>query len=164
MESKKRKRTRHVSYDYSKKGAYFLTLCIENRRNILSNVVGEGLAPPLIHLTEYGKIAEDQLLLLERRYSYVKVDKYVIMPNHIHVILILEEAGGGGPSPTVSDIICSYKSITTRLINKLGNNEKLFQRSFYDHVIRDRQDYETHSRYIHENPICWYYDDLYVGD
>ena len=130
--------------------------------------VGRGLAPAIpdtyqIKYTKYGKIAEQQLKLLEKRYPYVKIDQYVIMPNHIHMIMILEEdAAGASPRPTIMDIICAYKSLTTRECKKEGFHNKLFQTSFYEHIIRDREDYETRRKYIYENPSRWYYDELYV--
>ena len=172
----KRKPIRWQGFDYSRAGGYFLTICTEHRENFLSHIVGkatvaandnvllvgEGLAPPEIKLTPCGKIAQEQLLLLERRYPQITIDQYVIMPNHIHMILFLRElAGGASPSPTVSDIMCSFKSLTTRFCKQKCGIDKLFQRSFIDHVIRDRKDYETRAKYICENPMRWYYDELY---
>ena len=161
----KRKHPRLDNFDYSAAGAYFVTICTQNRRCVLSRVVGRGLAPAEIGRMEhtlFGKIAEKQLLLLEDRYPCLSVDRYVIMPNHIHVILILDcEAAGASPRPTVMDAVCAYKSLTTIECKKMGLTEKLFQTSFYDHVIRDREDYEKHVRYICENPVRWRYDELY---
>ena len=91
-----RKHTRLKAYDYSTSGAYFVTICTQNRRCLLSRIVGRGLAPAEIQYTEYGRIAANQLLLLEQRYPSLKIDRYVIMPNHIHAILVLEEAAGIG--------------------------------------------------------------------
>ena len=79
----KRKHPRLDYYDYSSAGAYFITICTQNRCCLLSQIVGRGLAPAVPKLTQYGKIAEEQLLLIEKRYPSVKIDKYVIMPNHI---------------------------------------------------------------------------------
>ena len=90
----------------------------------------------------------------------MKVDKYVIMPNHIHLILILEnQAAGASPRPTIMDIVCTYKSLVTRECKENGWSGKLFQTSFYDHIIRDREDYEEHLKYIYENPIRWYHNE-----
>lgn len=112
--------------------------------------------------TSFGKIAEQQLLSLEERYAYLSVDQYVIMPNHIHVVLILEsKAAGASPRHTITDIVCAYKSLTTRECKKKGFDGKLFQTSFYEHIIRGREDYEEIVKYIYENPIRWYYDELY---
>ena len=101
LEQTKRKPNRLYRYDYSTPGAYFITICTKNKQKTLSSIVGEGLAPPEPKLSNYGKIAEQQLLNLEERYPNVTLDKYVIMPNHIHMILVLREtAGGASPSPT----------------------------------------------------------------
>ena len=160
-----RKPTRAHGFDYSTPRGYFITVCTEHRRKILSSIVGEGLAPPEIKLSNYGKIVNDNLLSLEGQYSNLRIDNYVIMPNHIHIIFVLlDEAGGASPSPTISNIICAFKSKCVRDLRKLGFDGKLFQRSFYDHIIRNRQDHEEISRYIYENPINWEKDELFNDD
>ncbi len=178
-----RKHPRLKNYDYSSAGAYYITICIQNRKCLLSRIVGRGLAPAenngaitenvednsehckQIEYTKYGAIAEEQLLLLEKRYPCVTVDRYVIMPNHIHLILILNsEAAGASPRPTIMDVICAYKSLTTRECTRIGFKEKLFQTSFYKHVIDGRDDYNKTSKYIYENPMRWYYDELYSDE
>ena len=130
---------------------------------MLSRIVGRGLAPAEasgIEYTSFGKIAEQQLLSLED-----PVDQYVIMPNHIHVVLILEsETAGASPRPTITDIVCTYKSLTTRECKKNGFDGKLFQTSFYEHIIRGREDYEKIVKYIYENRVRWYYDELYTEE
>jgi REP element-mobilizing transposase RayT len=161
-----RKHPRLNNFDYSSTGAYFITICTQNRRCILSRVVGRGLAPAEtygIECTLFGRIAERQLLLLEERYSCLSIDHYVIMPNHIHAIMILnDEAAGASPRPTIMDIICAYKSITTIECKKSGLSDKLFQTSFYEHIIRGREDYDEIIKYIYENPMCWCYDELHA--
>jgi len=131
----------------------------------LSRVVGRGLAPAETNGIEYtslGRIAEQQLLLLEKRYSSLTVDRYVIMSNHIHAVLILtNETAGASPRPTIMDIVCAYKSLMTKECKTRGFDEKLFQTSFYDHVIRNREDYNEILKYIYKNPTRWYYDELY---
>ena len=138
----KRKHPRLDNYDYSTAGAYFITICTQNRRCFLSHIVGRGLAPAEAHLTGYGAIAEEQLLLLEERYPQLKINQYVIMPNHIHAILLLEETAGASPRPTITDVVCAYKSLTTRKCKQFKPIEKLFQTSFYEHVIRGQADYD----------------------
>ncbi len=164
----KRKHPRLENYDYSSPGAYFITICTQNRRSILSRIVGRGLAPAESNVIEYtslGKIAERQLLLLEDRYHFLAIDQYVIMPNHIHVIFVLgNETAGASPRPTVMDIVCTYKSLTTMECKKRGFLNKLFQTSFFEHVIRDRKDYSEIVKYIYENPVRWYYDELYTEE
>ena len=158
----KRKHPRLDHYDYSTAGAYFVTICTQNRRCLLFHVVGRGLAPAAWGLAEYGKIAEEQLLLIEKRYPSIKIDKYVIMPNHIHFILVIaNEAAGASPRPTVMDVVCAYKSLTTRKCKEIKPINKLFQTSFHEHILRGREDYEETVKYIYENPMRWHYDELY---
>lgn len=168
MEKQTRKPNRLKDYDYSQNGAYFITICTKDRKPILSTIenrtttVGEGLAPPETKLTDYGKIIETELLKLEQRYIYLKIDKYVIMPNHIHLLLQLDnEAGGASPSPTISDIICAFKSLSIKECKKRSQAGILFQRSFYDHIIRDEYDYQNIWQYIESNPMNWEKDKFY---
>jgi REP element-mobilizing transposase RayT len=86
------------------------------------------------------------------------------MPNHIHAILILDEAVGVRPRPTISDIVCAYKSLTTRECKKVRPIDKLFQTSFYEHVIRGRKDYDEIAEYILNNPRHWELDKLYSAE
>ena len=157
----KRKHPRLEQYDYSAAGAYFITICTQNGRCLLSRIVGRGLAPAEIQFTTYGQIAQEQLLMLEQRYPSLKIDQYVIMPNHIHVILLLEETAGESRHPTIMDIVCAYKSLTTRQCKKVQPIDKLFQTSFYEHVIRGREDYHEIAEYIANNPKQWALDKLY---
>ena len=160
----KRKHPRLDNYDYSTAGAYFITICTQNRHCFLSRIVGRGLAPAETQLTAYGAIAKEQLFLLEERYPTLKIDQYVIMPNHIHLILQIEETAGASPRPTISDIICAYKSLTTRECKKVRPIDKLFQTSFYEHVIRGQADYDEIAAYIVNNPKQWELDQLYVAE
>jgi REP element-mobilizing transposase RayT len=100
--------------------------------------------------------------LLEKRYPALKIDRYVIMPNHIHAVLILKETAGASPRPTVTDIICAYKSLTTKECKHAHRIEKLFQTSFYEHVIRGQADYDEIVEYIINNPKQWELDKLYA--
>ena len=171
----KRKSTRLKSFDYSTSGGYFVTICVNDRKQILSEIiktnctgkdktidseVGEGLAPPeySVKLKPCGEIAEEQLLLIEKRFPDVSVEDYVIMPDHIHIVLFLhKKAGGASPSPTLDDVVCAFKSLTSRICKQRYGIEKIFQRSSAEHIIRNKEDYETRRNYIHENPMRWYY-------
>ena len=116
--------------------------------------------------------------MLEKRYPCLTVEQYSIMPNHIHAILILaneaagasprptrmNEAAGASPRPTIMDIVCAYKSLTTRECKKNGFDGKLFQTSFYEHIIRGQEDYDEIAKYIYENPMQWYCDELYAEE
>ena len=159
MELPRRKHTRLKEYDYSLPGYYFVTIHLAEETVRLSTV-GRGLAPAetVVKLTTAGRLAKEQLLQLEKRYDFLKVDKYVIMPNHIHVIFcFLEEPAGASPRPTLMDVVCAYKSLFTRLWNKADNKpgRKLFQTSFYEHVIRNEAAYLECWNYIEGNPGKW---------
>ncbi|MEE0111495.1 MAG: transposase [Oscillospiraceae bacterium] len=159
MEYQKRKRPRLKQYDYSLPGYYYVTIHTEKNTPHLSNVqTGGAFHRASVHLTELGKIAQQQLLLLEKRYAHVKMDKYVIMPTHIHAIIRLTEGtAGASPRPTVPDVIGAYKSLTTRACNQAfcTPGRKLFQTSFYDMVLRNETAYQECWRYIDENPEKW---------
>ena len=104
----------------------------------------------------FGECIKEQINNLEIRYENVKIDNYVIMPNHIHILMRIEnQTGGASPSPTVSDIICAFKSLSTLEFKKLFSIDILFQRSYHDHIIRDDIDYQQIWQYIDENPIKW---------
>ncbi len=155
MEYPKRKHPRLKSYDYSQPGYYYVTIhtaCPEIR---LSSV-GRGLAPAeaVIRLTGLGKIAESQLLDLQKRYPCVRLDKYVIMPTHIHAIVCIE---AGENQHSLMDVICACKSLTTRVANAAFHTpgQKLFQTSFYETVLRNEKAYQECWRYIEENPQKW---------
>jgi len=167
----KRKDPRLKGFDYSKTGAYFLTICTQNRKNILGAIVGEG--SPLPQLTPYGKIVDGWIQKIPEKYPKASVDCYVIMPNHIHILLsIAMDHGRGNPSPTdgmnesipTADMVIGWlKYQATKEINILRGSagEKVFQRSFFDHIVRNRDDYHEICKYIQENPARWYYDKLY---
>ena len=172
----KRKSTRLKNFDYSSAGAYFVTICIKDRKRILSDIikpVGVGAfddpLTPQIQLTEIGKVTEKYLLSSEN-IPGVKIDRYVVMPDHIHVIIFLypdkyasrKDGSSRAPTPTnemLPHIVSTFKRFCN---NEIGNN--IFQRGYIEHIVRDREDYETRAKYIYENPIRWYYDELYTEE
>lgn len=176
-----RKHPRLKGYNYSKHGYYHVIINTYKNVPILSSV-GRGLAPAdscvqytslkrnaedlmgyspaelCVKLTPIGRVAEEQLFDLKKRFSYIEIDKYVIMPNHIHVIIILHrETAGASPRPTLSDIVCAYKSLVTRICNKMYNTpgRKIFQTSFYESIIRNEKGYFEVAQYINNNPLKW---------
>ena len=168
MELHIRKHPRLKGYDYSHNGAYFVTICTKDKACILSRVVGRGLAPAETVLTEMGVLIERQILDLQERYPFLTIVKYVIMPNHLHAILQFDgekvgastveaSAAGASPRPTLSDVICAFKSLATH-----SAGQKIWQTSFHDHIIRDENDLLTHWRYIEDNPLRWADDDYYI--
>ncbi|MBE5813444.1 MAG: transposase [Clostridiales bacterium] len=164
MELTKRKPNRLKKYDYSKNGGYFITICTKDRKQILSkitkdknyDIVGDGFAVP--QLTKYGIIVDKYINLINTKYPMIKVDKYVIMPNHIHLLLIIESDGTANPSPTIGSIIGWFKYSITKYIDESTN---IFQRSFHDHIIRNKNDYLKIWEYIDNNPLKWELDCYY---
>ena len=152
------------NYDYGSEGAYYITICTYNRRCLLSQIVGRGLAPAEVRLTEYGCIIKKQLFLLENRFPNLKIDYYVIMPNHIHAIFVLGTPTEDDRRSTLMDAVCAFKSLSVRECKKIGLSEKLFQTSFHDHVIRGKEDYDEIAEYIINNPLKWELDKLYMRD
>ena len=156
MELPKRKPTRLQGYDYPQNGAYFITICTHKRSRILSNIVGEGLcALPQNILTPIGKEIEKSIQYIDDTYEGVTIDNYVIMPNHIHLIVILDDSGGHG-NPPLQNVIGQLKSYTTNKFKTI-----LWQRSFHDHIIRDEKDYQKIWEYINTNVIKWEQDCFY---
>ena len=156
MELPKRKSTRLKGYDYGTPGAYFVTICTHNRKCILGNIVGEGLrALPQNIMMPIGNEIEKSIQFINKNYTSVHVDKYVIMPNHIHLIVVLNDSGGHG-NPPLQNIIGQLKSYTT---DKFGN--VLWQRSYHDHIIRGEEDYKKIWDYIDTNVIRWKEDCFY---
>ena len=166
-ELKKRKPTRLKTFDYNSSGAYFLTICTENRRRILSRIVGGDVpdAPKDTELLPYGKIADKYINQLNNFYNNISVDRYVIMPNHIHIMVLVQNDGASRPSPPTrqTSAVSHFVSTFKRFCNK-EYGENIWQRNFNDHIIRNREDYEEHLRYIYENPMRWYYDELYTEE
>ncbi len=158
MELPQRKPTRLKDYDYSQDGYYFITVCTKDKQKLLCDIVGEGLcALPIIRLLNIGKIVDDAIGYINEQYDGVSVDKYVIMPNHIHMIVKLERQTGGHGDPPLQSIIGNFKSFTT---HKSGIT--LWQRSFHDHIIRGEADYNEIWQYIDSNPARWKEDKFYI--
>ncbi|MBE6998021.1 MAG: hypothetical protein E7427_07625 [Ruminococcaceae bacterium] len=157
MELPKRKPMRLPEYDYAGHGAYFVTICTKDRRCILSNITVGADAPggPNVQLTDTGKTVEQYIQSMERMAGF-HVDKYVVMPNHIHMILSVDNGPPRASAPTVSDAVGALKRLVNR---RLGRD--IWQRSFHEHVIRNEQDYREIWEYIDENPARWVGDRYY---
>lgn len=155
-----RKKNRLENYDYSSCGAYFLTICTSNRRNYFWNSVGAIIdRPQNVELSQYGTIADSAIENISSVYPEILVESYVIMPNHIHLLLRVRSDEFGRPmvAPTMQRVVKQLKGYISKRIG-----ESIWQKSFHDHIIRNREDYEKHIRYIYENPITWHYDELYI--
>ncbi len=155
MDFPKRKSPRLPFYDYSAPGAYFITICTQEKRNLLSKVVGGGaLDAPKIELSPLGQLVEKNILS-GNRIEGIRVDKYVIMPNHVHLILIID---GDQEDHTKANALIPHWVSTFKRFCHQSANSKFFQRSFHDHVIRNEQDYLRIWQYIDNNPASWQTD------
>ena len=161
-----RKNARLPKFDYAAPGGYFVTICTKDRKCILSSVstnddsvrhfVGEGLCTlPHISLTQIGTEVEKSILYIND-YPQYSVDKYVVMPNHIHLLITISEPTGGHRDPPLQAVIGRLKSYTTHKYGK-----PLWQRSYYDHIIRDMNDYLAAWQYIDENHLKWQLDEYF---
>ncbi len=196
MELTARKPNRLRKYDYNREGAYFITICTKDRHEFFGRIVGGGVldaphlftfdapspttsdgllssasASPKMILSEIGLIADRYIHALNQTYINIAIDKYVIMPNHIHMILRVFNSGNNmmnasangtsrTPSPTnavVPAAISTFKRFTNK---ECGFS--IFQRSFHDHIIRSEQEYREIGDYIDQNPLKWDEDCYYA--
>ena len=153
-----RKTLRLPEYRYDRNGAYFITICTKKRMHCLSRVVGaDAHIGPCTEFTDWGSIVETYLLRIPG------IDTYVIMPNHVHMIVRIESGDGpmwaSAPTQSVSDRIRSFKTLVSKQIGV-----SIWQRSFYDHVIRNKEDYLHIWQYIDDNPAKWAEDEYYYAE
>ena len=161
----KRKHIRLPNYDYSQNGVYFVTICTEGRRNILSEIVssvgrddpGAPLATCL--LSRNGEIVKGYIESIPRAHPGVTVEQYCIMPNHVHMLLAFYEAeerraGSSRPTQRLPRIIAALKRFSNR-----DTGQKLWQIGYYEHIIRDNRDYLVHWQYIDQKPARWAEDE-----
>ncbi|MCQ9207999.1 MAG: transposase [Omnitrophica bacterium] len=186
----RRASSRLMGYDYSTNGIYYITICAVNRQCIFGKIdnnmpVGAGLAParrkgrpqgsPLhapahniapvcIELTEIGQIIDTHWRNIPNQYKNIEIDGYIIMPNHIHGILIKRATARVAPTSSLGQIIGSFKSkcaidcLKYIRKNNLNKSAKIWQRSFYDHIIRDERSLHKIRKYIINNPLTWQFD------
>ncbi|NQT24129.1 transposase [candidate division KSB1 bacterium] len=159
----KRKSIRLREYDYSQPGAYFITLCTHNRQCLFGEVVdGE------MQLNELGEVVQNCWDEIPNHYTNTETDAFIVMPNHVHEILFINNNVGtrhavslrkfGNPIPnSLSTIVGGFKSAATRRINQQRNtpNTPVWQRNFYDHIIRDEDDLSNIRDYIVYNALKW---------
>ncbi|QCR22521.1 transposase [Pontibacter sp. SGAir0037] len=185
MAHPERKRNRLSGYDYSSEGLYFVTSCVQDRVHAFGEVVeGE------MRLNRFGLIAEQQWYWLHERYPNVVLHEFVVMPNHIHGIIQLDNSTTStplsekGPVPpgaigrpehglttltspgskpkSISGIMGAYKTTSSKLIRQAGMPEFAWQRSFHDHIIRNNIAYNNIADYILNNPSLWHKDKFHI--
>lgn len=184
-----RRTVRLKGYDYSLSGLYFITICTHNRQHLFGEIsVGAGSKPALddkssqisnsvedasILINEYGKIVENIWKDLINHSCGIVLHEFVIMPNHIHGIIEinnntdLRKRAGLEPAPTkLSEEIRQLKTFSAKQINRLRDTPGIpvWQRDYYEHIIRDEQSYYLISEYIENNPMDWSSDKYYGSE
>lgn len=176
----KRKNNRLKNWDYSSEGAYFITVCTDKHKNLFSRIsVGAIHESPEeykdflyeyseTHLSPFGKTVQSVINQIHRRFN-VYISDYVIMPNHIHLVIWIENASDTraireSPLPKrslISNIVGYLKMNSSKEIHKFSSIDKIWQRSFHDHIIRSDEDYLRIAEYIYNNPGKWEEDCFY---
>jgi REP element-mobilizing transposase RayT len=160
MEMPKRKQNRLTDYDYSTPNAYFITVCTKNRRNLFWRDVGAIIdRPNLVPLSSLGITVRQCIEDIPKHYPVITVDHHVIMPNHIHLLLQINTDSNGRSmiAPTISTVVRMMKGEVTKQAGFC-----VWQKGFYDHVIRNDMDYRETWNYIEGNPSKWAEDMLYT--
>ena len=162
-----RKPNRLKGYDYSTDNLYFITSCVHEMICCFGDIVaGTGhdlsLQPQMI-LNEYGNIAHRQWYWLFEQYPYIVSHEFIVMPNHIHGIIEILRTGRdlSLKIKSLSELMGAYKTTVSKNIHFLGYAGFAWQRSFYDHIIRDEKSYETISNYIMNNANSWDQDKFF---
>ncbi|MBT5337767.1 transposase [Candidatus Falkowbacteria bacterium] len=155
-----RKLNRAKFIDYSLAGFYYLTICTNNRIEWFGNVVNDKMV-----LNESGVITRQQLFWLTKQYEHVNLDEWIIMPNHVHVIIrIVDDVGTGRdrslPRKTkpIPGIIGAFKTTSSKFIHQNGLSEFRWQKSYYDRVLRNQSELDHSRWYIRTNPERWHHD------
>ena len=154
-------------YDYSQQGSYFVTVCVQNKECLFGNVVDGKMV-----LNEFGYIISETWQWLATQYKYILLHEWIIMPNHLLGIIefCVDRWGGSRTAPTetkckpLGRIIGAFKTVSTKRINKIQNTpgRKLWQRNYYEHVVRDENDLNRIREYIINNPLNWRHDKYYL--
>ena len=171
MELRQRKKQRLKGYDYNGSGLYFITVCTGKRAELLGKIAAcqmdaagrDDPGAPLVQLSIYGKIVDKYICSISSAYPNAAVDQYVIMPNHIHLILRESKTESGAPgSSRPTQLIPRIIAALKRFSNQEAGFD-LWQVSYYDHIIRSGADYQRIGEYIHNNPAKWR-EDCYYKD
>jgi REP element-mobilizing transposase RayT len=170
LEEDGRRSIRLKDYDYGKAGAYFVTICTQKGKSILGKVAEEEMV-----LNKYGRVVKQSWNELSSHFLNTEMDLFVVMPNHIHgIIAIYDECRGGVPppmgesafggsplqKPKLCQVIGYFKYQTTKLINEIRSTPgfRVWQRNYYEHVIRNEDKLNKIRYYIQTNPLKWHLD------
>ena len=147
-----RKTPRLPGYDYATHNYYFVTICVHDKKCIFGK-------PDQVN--QLGQIAQHYMQQIEKHFPNVKVDNYIVMPNHVHAIIIIGADLKENGFPSLSTVVGLYKASVSKKIHKIYPNLKVWQRSFHDHIIRDQRGYERIWEYIQYNSQKWEEDCFY---
>jgi len=150
-----RRSIRLPGYDYSQPGFYFITICIYQRECLLGEIE-EGM----MKLSRYGEVVEYHWLNLTRIYSHIALNTFAIMPNHFHGIIEIKDRD---KDRDLAKIVRTFKTFSARQINQIRSMKGIpvWQRGYYEHIIRDEDSLVTIQQYIMDNPLKWEMDELY---
>lgn len=168
-----RKRIRLPDHDYSQPGCYFITICVKNGHQLLGTIVGDAvLCVPCVILTQTGQIVQSYLEKMDTTIAHVCLERYVIMPNHVHLLVVIQDEIDGTQrtaSPT-GNVSSPTKATIPRIVHGLKaavtreTGVSIWQRSYHEHVVRDEKTYLRICQYIDENPQKWAQDCYYTQD
>jgi len=156
-----RRSIRLKDYDYSQAGGYFVTICTKNRQYLFGEIIYGQMV-----LNEAGRMVSEAWEWLEKQYNYVELDEWVIMPNHMHGIIIINDGRGcSRTAPTVKPktlggLIGAFKTASTKRINEKNGTPgaRLWQRNYFDRVIRNEKELDQIREYVFSNPGKWEID------
>ncbi len=154
--NQRKPRNRLNGFDYTSFNSYFITICTYNKDQFLSFINNKKSI-----LTEIGKLVQQQWLWLGANYNYIQLHEYIIMPDHIHGILQINNTltDRSRPVPThfksLSSLIGAFKTTSSKIIRKQMKIDFRWQRSFHDRIIRNSCEYNEIKKYITENPVNW---------
>jgi putative transposase len=150
MELPDRKHTRLPGFDYSSQNYYFVTICTHNKVRLFGETSSDGIKP-----SRFGEIARTELLEIPGHFEGIQIDRFAVMPDHVHAIILIgcDGAERSRPFPTLSGVVGLYKSGVSKRIHEIEPDIPVWQKSFYDRIIRDEQAYREVLQYIDENPL-----------
>jgi len=153
----KRKSTRLKEYDYSQPGYYFVTICNKDRMPWFGEIENGKMIK-----NEIGEIVAYWIKQISNHYQNIEIDYYCIMPNHVHLIIVIHEIRRGGVTPPLQmpklgNIIAYFKYKSTKQINIIRNSPGIpvWQRNYYEHIIRNDKELYESRKYIENNPLNW---------
>ena len=161
VEKHYRRSIRLKDYNYASAGSYFITICTKNKECLFGNVINS-----TVELTSIGRIAHKSWLNINKHFENIELDEFIIMPNHIHGIITINDVGAQYIEPlqnkfqyiipkSIGSIIRTYKSAVSRWCNRNGYKNFKWQRNYFEHIIRNEKEINEIREYIINNPLKW---------